>query len=76
MPPSSLIFFLVISVYLATLFATRWKNGRAYVGSLGYVAGILGAVLIITLPRHNRVGLLCSYWVGGAFLRSRAKGLS
>lgn len=37
--------------------------GIAYSGVLLYIPAILGAVLVNTLPSHNKVGLLFSYWV-------------
>ena len=37
--------------------------GRGYAGSLMYVPGILGAILVNTLPSDNKIGLLFSYWV-------------
>ncbi|TRM59317.1 major facilitator superfamily domain-containing protein [Schizophyllum amplum] len=37
--------------------------GRGYAGSLMYLPGILGAILVNALPSDNRIGLLFSYWV-------------
>jgi len=53
----------IMVIYLAVNLATRFKNNRAYVGVLWYIPALLGSILVNTLPSHNRVGLLLSYWL-------------
>ncbi|KAJ7085782.1 major facilitator superfamily domain-containing protein [Mycena belliarum] len=41
-----------------------WKPiGRAYAGVIMFIPAILGAILVNTLPSHNKIGLLFSYWL-------------
>ncbi|KAF8077689.1 major facilitator superfamily domain-containing protein [Lyophyllum atratum] len=37
--------------------------GHSYAAVAAYVPGILGTILVNTLPSHNKIGLLFSYWV-------------
>ncbi|EIN07050.1 MFS general substrate transporter [Punctularia strigosozonata HHB-11173 SS5] len=53
----------IISIAAGVTIATAWKNGRGYTAVLFFVPAILGAILVNTLPSHNRVGLLFSYWI-------------
>jgi MFS transporter, ACS family, allantoate permease len=42
--------------------------GRAYAGVIAFIPATVGAILVNALPSHNKVGLLCSYWVSSKFL--------
>ncbi|KAH9950247.1 MFS general substrate transporter [Amylocystis lapponica] len=53
----------IIVIFCTVTSATYWKNGRAYSGALAYCVAILGAILVNTLPSHDKVGLLFSYWI-------------
>ncbi|KAG9082211.1 hypothetical protein FS749_007035 [Ceratobasidium sp. UAMH 11750] len=61
---------MIISITSATLILRRYPNARAWIAVGFFLPSILGAVLLITIPWHNRVGLLCAYYVlnfgGGA----------
>ncbi|GLB34691.1 putative membrane transporter [Lyophyllum shimeji] len=37
--------------------------GHAYAAVAAYLPGILGTILVNTLPSHNKIGLLFAYWV-------------
>ena len=63
--------YSVLAVILSTTLASRLPNARAYVGFGGYCVAILGAILVNTLSSHLKVGLLCSYWLGGASATAR-----
>ncbi|THH17122.1 hypothetical protein EW146_g3645 [Bondarzewia mesenterica] len=63
-----LIFFsfrepAVIAVWVGVTLASSWKDFRAYAGTLVFVPCILGSILVNTLPSHNKIGLLFSYWL-------------
>jgi len=53
----------ILAVYLAVTSASYWKNGRAYSAALSFLPSILGCILLIALPFHDRIGLLFSYWL-------------
>ncbi|TFK42325.1 major facilitator superfamily domain-containing protein [Crucibulum laeve] len=53
----------IIYIWLAVTIASHKKVGRGYGAALMFVPAILGAILVNTLPSHNKVGLLFSYWV-------------
>ncbi|KII89198.1 hypothetical protein PLICRDRAFT_599098 [Plicaturopsis crispa FD-325 SS-3] len=53
----------ILTILLGVTLASYGKNNRAYATALMYVPAILGAILVNTLPSHNKVGLLFSYWV-------------
>lgn len=50
--------------------ASQKKIGRAYAGVLMYIPTILGSILVSTLPFHNKVGLLFSYWISSECIAS------
>jgi len=58
---------IVITIWLGVTLAARKDIGRGYASVLMYIPALLGALLVNLLPSHNRVGLLLSYWVVGAF---------
>jgi MFS family permease len=51
------------AMFLAVKLATRFKNGRGYIAALFIIPSIVGSILVNTLPSHNKVGLLVSYWM-------------
>ncbi|EPQ57979.1 MFS general substrate transporter [Gloeophyllum trabeum ATCC 11539] len=53
----------IVTIYAGVTLATYIPNGRAYAGALMGIPAILGCILVNTLPSHNRVGLLFSYWL-------------
>jgi ACS family allantoate permease-like MFS transporter len=56
-------FFVVLSVFLGVTLAAQRYIGRGYAAALIFAPALLGAILVNTLPSHNKVGLLFSYWV-------------
>jgi ACS family allantoate permease-like MFS transporter len=61
----------VISIIVGVSLASVPVLGRAYSGVLIYAVAITGAILVNTLPSHNKIGLLISYWVSSAQPSSR-----
>ena len=60
---------MIISVTTSTLILRRYPNARAWIAVGFFLPSILGAILLITIPWGNRVGLLCAFYVlnfGGA----------
>ncbi|KAF8633855.1 hypothetical protein AX15_001226 [Amanita polypyramis BW_CC] len=53
----------ILAILAAVMLAGFPKIGRAYGCVLPYIPAILGSILVQTLPRKNRVGLLFSYWI-------------
>ena len=53
---------LVVTIYSAVRSASYFRNSRAYVGALWAIPSMVGGILVITLPSHNKIGLLFSYW--------------
>lgn len=53
----------VITIYVCVNLASRFKNSRGYVAAGAFIPSIIGAILVNTLPSHDRVGLLISYWI-------------
>jgi ACS family allantoate permease-like MFS transporter len=41
--------------------------GRAYSGIIIYTVALIGCILVITLPSHNKIGLLFSYWTSSEY---------
>ncbi|QRV76049.1 major facilitator superfamily transporter [Ceratobasidium sp. AG-Ba] len=60
---------MIISITTSTILLRRYPNARAWI-AIGFLfPSILGAILLMTIPWGNRVGLLCAYYVlnlGGA----------
>lgn len=50
-------------IYFAVTIASHRKLGRGYTGAMMFLPAILGAILLNTLPQHNKIGLLFSYWL-------------
>ncbi|KAF8197567.1 major facilitator superfamily domain-containing protein [Pholiota molesta] len=53
----------ILSVFLGVTLAAQRYIGRGYAAALIFAPALLGAILVNTLPSHNKVGLLFSYWV-------------
>jgi ACS family allantoate permease-like MFS transporter len=53
----------IVTILIAITIASHWKYGRGYAAALMFVPALLGDILVNTLPSHNRVGLLFSYWI-------------
>jgi ACS family allantoate permease-like MFS transporter len=66
LPIVILICCTVISILIGVTMASNSLLGRAYSGVLIYLVAIIGAVLVNTLPSHNKIGLLFSYWTSSA----------
>jgi ACS family allantoate permease-like MFS transporter len=54
---------LVIAILIGVSMASVPFLGRAYSGVLIYAVAVLGGILVVTLPWHDKVGLLFSYWI-------------
>lgn len=62
----SLIFvFAVVTIWFG-ISIVRFV-GRGYAGVIAFAPALVGAILLITLPSHNKIGLLFSYWVSSEF---------
>jgi MFS family permease len=62
-------FAQIIGVTTFCFLLRLFPNRRGYLACLAFIPSILGAVLLMTLPLHNRVGLLISFYLtslGGA----------
>ncbi|CAE6411066.1 unnamed protein product [Rhizoctonia solani] len=60
---------MIISITLSTLILRRYPNARGWIAIGFFIPSVLAVTLLITLPWHNRIGLLCAYYVlnfGGA----------
>jgi len=53
----------ILAIYTAVQCTSFFRNSRAYVGALWMVPGVVGGIVVIALPLHNKVGLLFGYWV-------------
>jgi len=59
----------IIGVTTGMYMLRRFPNSRAYLAMFWFGPSVIGAVLLMTLPEHNRVGLLISFYfisLGGA----------
>ncbi|THU84915.1 MFS general substrate transporter [Dendrothele bispora CBS 962.96] len=54
----------IIAVWSAVYLSGVRQIGRAGAAVLAFVPGLLGALLVIFLPSHMKVGLLFGYWLG------------
>ncbi|THH10288.1 hypothetical protein EW145_g1445 [Phellinidium pouzarii] len=54
---------VIIAIYGSTKLASVFPNCRGYVTALWTLPGILGGILVVTLPFSNKIGLLFSYWI-------------
>ncbi|KAI0273412.1 MFS general substrate transporter [Gloeopeniophorella convolvens] len=53
----------IIAIWLGTTLASLPYVGRAYAAVIMYIPAIIGSILVTTLPAHNKVGLLFTYWL-------------
>ncbi|KAG2116583.1 major facilitator superfamily domain-containing protein [Suillus discolor] len=54
----------ILTIWLGvTVLVSQPSIGRSYAGVLMYIPGILGSILVSTLPFSNKIGLLFSYWI-------------
>ncbi|KDQ56115.1 hypothetical protein JAAARDRAFT_36903 [Jaapia argillacea MUCL 33604] len=58
-------FIEITTIWTGVIFASRWKDARAYVGAVYFLPNLLGCILINTLPWSDKVGLLFSQWLTG-----------
>ena len=57
-----------MTIFSAVKFTGWVANSRSYVGAIWAIPGIIGGILLITLPEHKKVGLLFSYWTARAYI--------
>ena len=55
----------MVTIFTGVQLASRFVNGRAYVGAAYFVPNLLGVFLINFLPWSDKVGLLFSQWLTG-----------
>ena len=53
----------IIMIYIGVILATSKPIGRAYAAVILFIPGILGEILVNTLPSKNNVGLLLSFYL-------------
>jgi len=53
----------ILTIWLGVTLASQRAIGRGYAAILMFIPALLGAILVNTLPSHNKVGLLFSYWI-------------
>ncbi|KAF9053058.1 major facilitator superfamily domain-containing protein [Panaeolus papilionaceus] len=53
----------IITIYIGVTLAAHRSIGRGYASVIMYIPALLGAILVSTLPSHNKIGLLFSYWI-------------
>ncbi|EJD36466.1 MFS general substrate transporter [Auricularia subglabra TFB-10046 SS5] len=59
----------IMGITLGCYMLRKMPNSRAYLAILFFMPSVLSAILLMTLPFHNKVGLLSSFYVmsfGGA----------
>ncbi|KAF7311475.1 hypothetical protein MKEN_01049800 [Mycena kentingensis (nom. inval.)] len=54
---------VVLTIWAGVTLAGYKPIGRGYAGVIMFIPAILGSILVNTLPNHNKVGLLFSYWL-------------
>lgn len=57
----------IVTIYTGVQIAARIPNSRAWVGFAYMIPNILGVFLVNFLPWSEKVGLLFSVWLTGAF---------
>lgn len=60
----------IVTIFVGVNVAARYTNARAYVGAIWFIPNVLGSILINVIPWENKVGLLFSQWLTGAFSRN------
>lgn len=63
--------FSVLTIWFGVTLASQRAIGRGYAAILMFIPALLGAILVNTLPSHNKVGLLFSYWISSELLFQR-----
>ncbi|CAA7271463.1 unnamed protein product [Cyclocybe aegerita] len=53
----------ILTIWLGVSLAAIPALGRGYTAVMCFVPALLGSILVSTLPSHNRIGLLFSYWI-------------
>jgi len=53
----------ILTIWLGVTLASQRAIGRGYAAILMFIPALFGAILVNTLPSHNKVGLLFSYWI-------------
>jgi len=68
----------ILTIWLGVTLASTRLFGRGYAGALMLIPALLGAILVNTLPSHNKVGLLFSYWITskGFFISSPSTSMT
>jgi MFS family permease len=56
-------FAMIFSITLGTIALKKWPNSRTIIGALGFVPGVLGCILLLTLPWSNKAGLLTQIYI-------------
>ncbi|KAJ7286130.1 major facilitator superfamily domain-containing protein [Mycena rebaudengoi] len=54
---------VIVTIWFGVTIAAYKPIGRAYAGVIMFMPAILGSILVNTLPSHNKIGLLFSYWL-------------
>lgn len=69
---------IVLTIWLGVTLASTRLFGRGFAGALMLIPAFLGAILVNTLPSHNKIGLLFSYWITsrGLFISSPSTSLT
>ncbi|KAI1073953.1 MFS general substrate transporter [Whalleya microplaca] len=60
---------MIIGMTLSTIILRRYPNARCWIAIGFFMPSVLAAILLMTLPWSDRVGLLCAYYLinfGGA----------
>lgn len=57
----------VITIYTGVKLVEKFGDARAYVGSAYMVSDVLSAILVTSLPWSNKIGLLISVYLTGAY---------
>ncbi|KAJ3517410.1 hypothetical protein NLJ89_g522 [Agrocybe chaxingu] len=53
----------ILTIWLGVSLVAIPALGRGYTAVMCFVPALLGSILVSTLPSHNRIGLLFSYWI-------------
>lgn len=69
---------IVLTIWLGVTLASTRIFGRGFAGALMLIPAFFGAILVNTLPSHNKIGLLFSYWITsrGFFISSPSTSLT
>ncbi|PPQ71813.1 hypothetical protein CVT24_006203 [Panaeolus cyanescens] len=53
----------IVTIFIGVTLAGHSSIGRGYASVIMYIPALLGAILVNSLPSHNKIGLLFSYWI-------------